>query len=36
MKTNDSWKSKGSSQNSTSNSFYQANITRRLSEPKRF
>lgn len=35
MKTNDSWKSRGS-QNSTSHSFYQSKQNQRLSEPKRF
>lgn len=35
MKTNDSWKSKGS-KDSSAQSFYQARVDRRLSEPKRF
>ena len=35
MKTNDSWKSKGS-KDSSSQSFYQSKLDRRLSEPKRF
>lgn len=35
MRTNDSWKSKGS-KDSSAQSFYQARVDRRLSEPKRF